>query len=459
MWVLALAGAGVAHAAAGQTFADRVELLDWADPERAAELVDAVPTPAEARVPEDQMLEMRGMVYTDMHRDQDVDATIARLDAMARQGNRQAVEAEHFVRAYSLYERDQYSAASAELSHIDVESIESATERYRVSILRGNILRTLGQAEAALPYLERALDLAHELHDDTRTLQAMLSLVRIYTNTGNLDRASAQLESARSLALMLGDEAALVEVEGRISDVADTRGDRAEERRASLAALAHARRSGSSKWLAQALINLGDSYLKTRDFAESLKYSREAQPLVSKLHISGDRSILEFNEGLAYIGLGSNVGDSEGAIDRACAALAALGTLRARSSLYRTKAWGVTEQPDFINAAVALETALEPLALLAALKAIEADLGRVATYRWGPRAIDLDILTYGDRRIREPDLVVPHARLDERAFALAPLAEIDPAFVAAYAALPEAARAEVRRVDSKTPFCELGRDA
>ena len=305
MWVLALAGAGVAHAAAGQTFADRVELLDWADPERAAELVDAVPTPAEARVPEDQMLEMRGMVYTDMHRDQDVDATIARLDAMARQGNRQAVEAEHFVRAYSLYERDQYSAASAELSHIDVESIESATERYRVSILRGNILRTLGQAEAALPYLERALDLAHELHDDTRTLQAMLSLVRIYTNTGNLDRASAQLESARSLALMLGDEAALVEVEGRISDVADTRGDRAEERRASLAALAHARRSGSSKWLAQALINLGDSYLKTRDFAESLKYSREAQPLVSKLHISGDRSSLEFNEGLAYIGLGN----------------------------------------------------------------------------------------------------------------------------------------------------------
>ena len=305
MWMMALAGAAVSHAAAGQTFADRVELLDWADPERAAELVDAVPTPAEARVPEDQMLEIRGMVYTDMHRDQDVDATIARLDAMARQGNRRAVVAEHFVRAYSLYERDQYSAASAELSHIDVESIESASERYRVSILRGNILRTLGQAEAALPYLERALDLAHEMHDDTRSLQAMLSLVRIYTNTGNLDRASAQLESARSLALMLGDEAALVEVEGRISDVADTRGDRAEERRASLAALAHARRSGSSKWLAQALINLGDSYLKTRDFAESLKYSRQAQPLVSKLHISGDQSILEFNEGLAHIGLGN----------------------------------------------------------------------------------------------------------------------------------------------------------
>ncbi len=162
---------------------------------------------------------------------------------------------------------------------------------------------------------------------------------------------------------------------------------------------------------------------------------------------------------LAHIGLGSNVGDSALAIDRACAALAGLGTLRARSSLYRTKAWGVTEQADFLNAAVALETELEPRALLVALKAIEADLGRVATFRWGPRAIDLDILTYGDRRIREPDLVVPHARLSERVFALAPLAEIDPSFAAAYAALPEAARAEVRRVDSKMPFCELGRDA
>lgn len=162
---------------------------------------------------------------------------------------------------------------------------------------------------------------------------------------------------------------------------------------------------------------------------------------------------------LAHIGLGSNLGDSARAIDRACGALAALGTLRARSSLYRTKAWGVTDQPDFLNAAVALETALEPRALLAALKAIEADLGRVAGYRWGPRAIDLDILTYGDRRIDEPDLVVPHARLGERAFALAPLAEIEPAFVAAYAALPAAARAEVQRVDSKTSVCELGRDA
>ncbi|MBD5632899.1 MAG: 2-amino-4-hydroxy-6-hydroxymethyldihydropteridine diphosphokinase [Candidatus Eremiobacteraeota bacterium] len=162
---------------------------------------------------------------------------------------------------------------------------------------------------------------------------------------------------------------------------------------------------------------------------------------------------------LARIGLGSNLGDSASAIDLACDALARIGRLRARSALYRTKAWGVTQQPDFLNAAVLLETELAPRELLAALQAIEAELGRVRVERWGPRTIDLDILAYDDVRLREPGLIVPHERLLERAFALAPLAEIDPSFREAYAALPAAARAEVRRLDSKTTSCELGRDA
>jgi len=84
-----------------------------------------------------------------------------------------------------------------------------------------------------------------------------------FLNTGNLERAAAQLESARRLAMMLGDEAALVEVEGCASDIADRQGHRAEERRASLAALDHAKRAESNKWIAHALVNLGDSYLKT----------------------------------------------------------------------------------------------------------------------------------------------------------------------------------------------------
>ena len=93
-----------------------------------------------------------------------------------------------------------------------------------------------------------------------------------------------------------------------------------------------------------------------------------------------------------------------------------------------------------------LETALDPHALLAALKALEDDLGRTAPFRWGPRAIDLDILAYGDLRLDDPGLTIPHARLFERAFVLGPLAEIDPGFEAAFAALPEAERATLERV-------------
>jgi 2-amino-4-hydroxy-6-hydroxymethyldihydropteridine diphosphokinase len=149
---------------------------------------------------------------------------------------------------------------------------------------------------------------------------------------------------------------------------------------------------------------------------------------------------------VARIGIGSNVGDAAANVRTAFDRLAGLGTVTARSSLYRSKAWGVTEQPDFFNAAALLETNLAPYDLLRELKAIEGDMGRVRTYRWGPRVIDLDILAYGDLALEEPDLTIPHARLRERAFALAPLAEIDAAFAADYAALDADARAEVVRV-------------
>jgi 2-amino-4-hydroxy-6-hydroxymethyldihydropteridine diphosphokinase len=148
----------------------------------------------------------------------------------------------------------------------------------------------------------------------------------------------------------------------------------------------------------------------------------------------------------ARIGLGSNLGDAAGNVEAAIAALAELGTVRARSSLYRTRAWGVTEQPDFVNAAVSLETECLPRALLGALKALELRLGRQESYRWGPRTIDLDILAYDALSLREPDLVIPHEHLHERAFALAPLAEIDASFAAAYGALPAAERATVQRI-------------
>jgi 2-amino-4-hydroxy-6-hydroxymethyldihydropteridine diphosphokinase len=127
---------------------------------------------------------------------------------------------------------------------------------------------------------------------------------------------------------------------------------------------------------------------------------------------------------LSYIGIGSNIGDPLANVTRAIDLMAQAGSIVARSSYYRTKAWGVVDQPDFCNAAVQLNTQLPPQELLIALKHIEQTMGRTATYRWGPRIIDLDILTYGDLRLSEPDLIIPHPGLYERATVLVPLAEI-----------------------------------
>jgi len=133
----------------------------------------------------------------------------------------------------------------------------------------------------------------------------------------------------------------------------------------------------------------------------------------------------------AFVGVGANLGDPAAQVRAAIAALAALpGTrLVAASSLYRTAPVGYADQPDFVNAAVLLETALAPRALLEALQAIEARSGRARSFKDAPRVLDLDLLLYGGEVIDEPDLAVPHPRLHDRAFALAPVVEIDPAAV------------------------------
>jgi 2-amino-4-hydroxy-6-hydroxymethyldihydropteridine diphosphokinase len=128
----------------------------------------------------------------------------------------------------------------------------------------------------------------------------------------------------------------------------------------------------------------------------------------------------------AYLGLGSNQGDRMGHLAGALAALRQLGSLEAISRVYETEPVGFLQQPDFLNAACRLHTALEPLALLAELKRIERELGRVPSFRNGPRAIDLDILLYDDRVVDLPGLRIPHPRLAERAFVLVPLMDIAP---------------------------------
>jgi len=129
---------------------------------------------------------------------------------------------------------------------------------------------------------------------------------------------------------------------------------------------------------------------------------------------------------IAYVGLGSNLGDREATLR---AAIAALPGVVAVSELRETDPVGVTEQPAFLNGAVALETDLSPRELLETLLAVERELGRQRRERWGPRTIDLDLLVYGSETVDEPGLTVPHPRLHERRFALDPLAEIAPRLV------------------------------
>ena len=132
----------------------------------------------------------------------------------------------------------------------------------------------------------------------------------------------------------------------------------------------------------------------------------------------------------AYVGVGANLGDPARNVERALELLGELGAVVARSALYRTRPWGKADQPWFVNAVALLETALAPSALLAALRALERRLGRVPGERWGPRIIDLDLLTYDDLEADEPALRIPHPHLRERAFVLVPLAEIDGGFAA-----------------------------
>ena len=132
----------------------------------------------------------------------------------------------------------------------------------------------------------------------------------------------------------------------------------------------------------------------------------------------------------AWIGLGGNVGDAAAILHAALQELDRLPRTRLvrASKLYRTPAWGVVEQADFVNAVALLETGLSPRDLLDGLLDTERAFGRErqAGERWGPRVLDLDLLLYDSAVIDEPGLHVPHPHLHERAFALLPLVEISP---------------------------------
>jgi 2-amino-4-hydroxy-6-hydroxymethyldihydropteridine diphosphokinase len=132
----------------------------------------------------------------------------------------------------------------------------------------------------------------------------------------------------------------------------------------------------------------------------------------------------------ALVAFGGNVGDARATLDRAVAAFCDGREVRllGRSGDYRTRPWGVEDQPPFVNLCIAVETDLTPHALLARAQAVERSFGRdrAKERRWGPRPLDIDLIAYDDLAVDGPDLTLPHPRLFERAFVLVPLAEIVP---------------------------------
>ena len=129
-------------------------------------------------------------------------------------------------------------------------------------------------------------------------------------------------------------------------------------------------------------------------------------------------------EHVVYLALGANLGDRLFNLRAAIGALAPAVRVLAESHIYETPPWGYVDQPPFLNMALKAETDLSPHALLAHLKEIESGLGRAPSFRYGPRQIDIDILFYDDLILDEDGLVIPHPRLQERAFVLVPLADL-----------------------------------
>ena len=133
---------------------------------------------------------------------------------------------------------------------------------------------------------------------------------------------------------------------------------------------------------------------------------------------------------IVYLLLGSNLGNRKELLDKTIELLSQkVGVIISQSKDYETKPWGVTDQPDFLNLAVSIHTHLKPLEILEQTQSIENQLGRVRKEKWGARLIDIDLMFYGDEIIDEPNLKVPHPLMQERDFALIPLAEIAPDFV------------------------------
>ncbi len=199
----------------------------------------------------------------------------------------------------------------------------------------------------------------------------------------------------------------------------------------------------------------GASVLRVHDVAENRAALAVFAALKAAAAPSATESLRDDGRARIVLALGGNVGDKAASLRRALRAIAGEPgiELTAVSRFYRTAPWGKTDQDWFVNACALGLTRLEPEALLARMKALEVDLGRVSTERWGPRVIDIDLIAYDDVELKSERLTLPHPELFNRAFVLVPLADIAPDLLIAGVRVSDAAArlgaesAEVTPVD------------
>jgi diguanylate cyclase (GGDEF)-like protein len=281
---------------------DRAELLSWMDAPAAVQLLDHIEPQARSGAALVQWLMARGLAYAEGEPDKAL-AIALHLHDMGRT-QPIAAAASHLVKAYLYQHSDEFESAAAELKLITAEATLPEFERFRLEEVRGTVNMLLGRHEAALSDYERARDLANTMHSTSRWVDALTRLAGLYDTTRDVDRSSPLVAQLRAFAQQTGDDVLWVEVADLESEIADVRGDRAEQRRALLEALSHARRGGSMRSLALVMIDLGSFTLEIRSFAAALDYSNQAVALARKLRRPMFERIALFNSGMAQIGLG-----------------------------------------------------------------------------------------------------------------------------------------------------------
>lgn len=281
---------------------DRAEELSWLDPTAALQLLDKLQPAAQTGDVLVQWLMARGLAYADSEPEQ-TQAIIRRLHDLG--GSRPSAEAaSHMVRANLYTHTDQFDRADAELKLIGVDTNLPEFERFRLDALRGTAHMLLGKREAALSDYERARDLASAMHSPSRLIEAMTKLAGFYVTIEDLERAASLVAQVRASAQQMGDEVLLAEVSDLESEIADVRGDRAQQGHALLEALGHAQRGGGERIMAIVLVDLGDLNLKTGNYAAALDYSTQAVALSRKLGRRLFERLALFSMGMADIGLG-----------------------------------------------------------------------------------------------------------------------------------------------------------